>query len=47
MQGSVDDKREFERDLLGFTKPVKTGQSDCDVSQRLTEPQRSGPTGEG
>ena len=31
MQGSVNDNRELERDLLGCTKPVKTGQIDCDM----------------
>ena len=31
MQGAVDDNRELERDSLGCTKPVKTGQSDCDM----------------
>ena len=31
MQGAVDDNYELECDLLGCTKPVKTGQSDSDM----------------
>jgi len=31
MQGAEDDNCELECDSLGCTKPMKTGQSDCDM----------------
>jgi len=33
MHGTVDNNRKLEHDSLGCTKPVKTGQSDCDMIQ--------------